>query len=148
MTIGDGCEIYPTAAFGSEPYLISIGNKVRINSGVTFVTHDGGVWVLRNLEEKYKDIDRFGRIIVKDNVHIGTNAIIMPGVVIGCNCIVGCGAVVTKSIPDNSIVVGVPARVIKSVFEYASAHECDFDHTKFLPYEQKKKYILKKYSNN
>lgn len=46
--IGKNCEIYTTANFGSEPYLINIGNHVRINEGVTLVTHDGGYWVLRN----------------------------------------------------------------------------------------------------
>lgn len=43
----------------------------------------------------------------------------MPGVTIGKNCIIGCGAVVTKNIPDNSVAVGVPARVIETIEEYA-----------------------------
>ena len=45
--IGKDCEIYSSANFGSEPYLITLGNHVRVNSGVNFVTHDGGVWVVR-----------------------------------------------------------------------------------------------------
>ena len=48
VKIGDNSEIYSTVSFGSEPYLISIGNNVRITAGVHFVTHDGGMWVLRN----------------------------------------------------------------------------------------------------
>lgn len=40
--IGNNCEIYSSASFGSEPYLVEIGNHVRVNSGVQFVTHDGG----------------------------------------------------------------------------------------------------------
>lgn len=47
IVIGIGCEIYKDVTWGSEPYLISIGNHVRITSGVRFVTHDGGVWTLR-----------------------------------------------------------------------------------------------------
>lgn len=43
IVIGIGCEIYKDVTWGSEPYLISIGNHVRITSGVRFVTHDGGV---------------------------------------------------------------------------------------------------------
>lgn len=142
--IGDGCEIYPSSSFGSEPFLITIGDHVRINSGVQFVTHDGGVWVLR----KYlgdERIDLFGEIFVGDNVHIGTNAIIMPGVKIGSNCIIGCGAIVTKDIPDNSIAVGVPARVIETVEEYAQKHRQDFDFTKLMPPEEKRAYLLSKF---
>ena len=118
--------------------MITLGNHVRINSGVKFITHDGGVWVLRYLYEKYKDIDLFGAIIVGDNVHIGTNAIIMPGVTIGNNCIIGCGAVVTHSIPDGSIAVGVPARVIESLEEYIHKNDKRFLHTKNFSCEQKR----------
>lgn len=114
--LGVDCEIYPDVEFGSEPYMITIGNHVRITNGVRFVTHDGGVWVLRNLGLENADI--FGKIEIGDNVHIGWNAIIMPNVSIGNNCVIGAGAVVTKSIPDNSVAVGVPAKVIESIDEY------------------------------
>ena len=114
--MGKNCEIFPDVEFGSEPYLIEIGDNVRITNGVRFVTHDGGVWVLRNLG--IKNIDVFGKIIIGNNVHIGWNAIIMPNVRIGNNCVIGAGAVVTHNIPDNSIAVGVPARVIESIAEY------------------------------
>ncbi len=153
MRIGSGCEIYKTAVFGSEPYLISIGDHVRVNSGVNFVTHDGGVWVLRGLAvesegdypKEIKDADLFGPITVGNNVHIGTNAIIMPGVNIGDNCIIGCGAVVTKNIPNNSVAVGVPARVIKTIDEYTSKNESRFDYIKQYSYQDMKNYLLKKY---
>ena len=49
VKIGENCEIYKDVLFGSEPYLVEIGNHVRITSGCKFVTHDGGVWVLRKL---------------------------------------------------------------------------------------------------
>ena len=107
--IGQDCEIYASVNV-MEPYLVTIGDKVRINEGVQLVTHDGGVWVLRNLYDELKDIDLFGKIKIGNNVHIGTNAIILPGVEIGNNCIIGVGAVVTKDIPDNSIAVGVPTK--------------------------------------
>lgn len=68
MKIGEGCEIYSTANFSSEPYLITIGNNVRINANVQFITHDGGVWVLRNLKEERKKADIFGAISVANNV--------------------------------------------------------------------------------
>lgn len=107
VEIGEKCEIYKTASFGSEPYLVKIGNHVRVNSGVVFVTHDGGYWVLRDEKAgfgaEFKDADKFGRIVIKDNVHIGTNAIIMPGVTIGENSVIACGAVVTHDVSPNSI---------------------------------------------
>lgn len=144
IQIGENCEIYASANFGSEPYLISIGNHVRINASVKFITHDGGVWVLRDIEG-LEDVDLFGKISVGNNVHIGSGAIIMPGVTIGNNCVIGCGAVVTKPIPDNSIAVGVPARVIETVDEYILKHESDFDHTKGFSNEEKKQYLLEKF---
>lgn len=150
--IGNGCEIYASASLGSEPYLITIGNHVRVNSGVRFVTHDGGVWVLRGLavnndrySSKIQNADLFGNISVGDNVHIGINSIIMPGVSIGDNCIIGCGAIVTRSIPSGSIAVGIPARVIETVEEYYLKHSADFDFTKTLSQKQKKNYLLEKY---
>ncbi|MGM9900016.1 MAG: acyltransferase [Bacilli bacterium] len=141
-SIGERCEIYPSASFGSEPYLITIGNHVRINSGVMFFTHDGGVWVLRDLKEELNDIDLFGRISVGDNVHIGTNAIILPGVHIGNNCIIGCGAIVTRDIPDNSVAVGVPAKVIENIDQYLIKNMNLFQHTKDLSSKDKKSIIL------
>lgn len=146
VRVGVGAEIYSTAQFGSEPYLIEIGDHVRINSGVRFITHDGGVWVLRHYgDEALKDADLFGCIKVGNNVHIGTDTIIMPGVTIGSNCIIGCGAIVTKDIPDNSIAVGVPARVIETIDEYLQKHVNDFDYTKGLSAQEKREYLLKKY---
>lgn len=143
--IGDNTEIHPNVDFGSEPYLITIGNHVRINTGVKLVTHDGGVWVLRLLDESLKNIDLFGEIHICSNVHIGTNAIIMPGVTIGENSIVGCGAVVTKNVPANTIVAGVPAKKIESLSEYKEKHSLDFVHTKHLSYKEKECFLKKKY---
>lgn len=145
VKVGKNCEFYKDISWGSEPYLISIGDHVRIASGCKFVTHDGGVWVLRKLK-KVEKADIFGRITIGNNVHIGINCIIMPGVTIGNNCIVGCGAVVTKSVPDNTIVGGVPARKIKSIDEYYEKHKDTFDFTKGLSSDEKKQYLYKKYN--
>ena len=59
-----------------------------------------------------------GCIEVKNNVFIGSNTIILPNVRIGNNVMIGAGSVVTKDVPDNSVVVGNPARVIESFDEY------------------------------
>lgn len=146
VRIGANCEIYKSASFGSEPYLISIGNHVRINAGVQLVTHDGGLWVLRERNagygNKFENADKFGQIIIHDNVHIGTNSIIMPGVEIGENVIVGCGAVVTKSVPPNEIWGGVPARKIESLNEYAEKIRKMCVNTNKLTEEEKKEWLL------
>lgn len=138
LVIGEGCEILNGYEFGSEPYLVEIGNNVRITRGVNITTHDGGVWVLRHLYPELSDIDCFSRVKTGDNCHIGLNATIMPGVTIGKNCIVGAGAVVTHDIPDNSVAVGVPARVIESVEEYRRKSEGSFLHTKMMAWSEKR----------
>lgn len=49
VEIGDNCSICASVSFGSEPYLIKVGNHVRLTENVKFITHDGGVWVLRKM---------------------------------------------------------------------------------------------------
>lgn len=141
VSIGEKCEIFSSASLGGEPYLVSIGNKVRITSNVVFITHDGGVWVYRNMYPELSDIDLFGRIRIGNNVHIGNNAVIMPGVTIGDNVIIGVGAIVTHDIPSNTIAAGVPARPIESLTEYLDKHKEDFVHTFALSSEEKKRVL-------
>lgn len=145
VTMGENCEIFNDVFLGSEPYLIHLGNNVRVTKGVKFITHDGGIFILRNLN-LLPNADIFGPIFVGNNVHIGIDAIIMPGVTIGNNCIIGCGAVVTKDVPDNTIVGGVPAKKISSIEEYYEKHKKDCDFTKNLDKRAKKKYLEKKYN--
>ncbi len=144
-TVGEGCSIPEDCYFGSEPYLITIGDKVRITSGVKFYTHDGGAWVLRNLYPDLKDVDVFGEIVIGNNVHIGANCQIMPGVHIGNNVIIGVGTIVTKDVPDNSVVVGVPGKIIKTIDEYRADNEKYFYRTKKQNID-KKKAIYDEYS--
>lgn len=150
VTIGIGCEIYKSASFGSEPYLIDIGNHVRINSNVQFITHDGGCWVLRDPKsgygESFKYADCFGKIVVGDNVHIGNNAIIMPGVTIGSNVIIAAGAIVTHDVPDGSIWGGIPAKKIETLEEYANKMKDKFVDTKNMTLSEKKIYLLKMFN--
>lgn len=145
VKIGEHCEVYKGVYFGSEPYLIEIGDYVRISSGVTFATHDGGLWVLRNLH-LLDDADYFGRIRVGNNVHIGQDSFIMPGVTIGDNCIIGVRSVVTKSVPDNTVYAGQPARFIETIEEYYEKHKNNCELTKHMLPLEKKNYLLTKYN--
>lgn len=143
VTIGDDCVVEKTADFGTEPYLIKIGNKVRITKGVRFITHDGGLWVLRNMGLIDSRADKIGVIIIGNNVNIGWNAMIMPGVSIGNNVVIGCGAIVTKDVPNNSVVAGVPAKVIESIEEYCEKNIENILLTKGMSYIEKKEYLGK-----
>lgn len=147
VRIGKNCEIDSTVIWGQEPYLIKIGDNVRLTHNVQFITHDGGVWVLRHLKKHKNDekIDVFGKITIGNNVNIGWNAVIMPGVTIGDNVVVGAGAIVTKDVEPNSIVVGVPARKIETIDEYYKKVLKKCDYTKHLSKEDKKNYLLKKF---
>ena len=139
--LGNNCEVYPGVKFGTEPYLITIGNNVRITSNVRFITHDGGVWVIRNMNNM-PEIDKFGTISIGNNVMIGTDSIIMPNSRIGNNCIIGAGTVVTKEIPDNSVVAGVPGKIICTIEEYYRKNKDVFLNTKGLDKAAKQKILI------
>lgn len=140
IKIGEFCEIYEDVSFGSEPYLITIGNKVRISKGVKLTTHDGGMWVVRN-KLKNEGLGKFGTIVIGNNVHIGINTIIMPNVEIGNDVIIGAGSVVTNNVPSNSVYAGVPAKKIKTLDEYMEISLLkSFDMSK-LSSKEKRQYL-------
>ena len=141
LVIGGGCEILNGYDFGSEPYLVRIGNSVRLAPGVRIATHDGGCWVLRNLYPNLSAADRFGRVVIGDNCHIGMNATIMPGVTIGSNCIVGACAVVTHDVPDNTVVAGVPARPLCTIEQYRDKHLDELVMTKGISWGDKRRIV-------
>ena len=115
VKFGENVRITGKINFGSEPFLIEIGNSVTLAHNVTFHTHDGGVWVFR---KEFPNINIYGRIIVGNNVFIGGNSIILPNLKIGDNVIIGAGSVVTKSLPENGVYAGNPARLIRTLSEY------------------------------
>jgi acetyltransferase-like isoleucine patch superfamily enzyme len=104
VRVGKNCNILsdPYRVFGSEPYLVTVGDHVEITSGVQIITHDGGAWVIRD-DDGCGDIDVFGRVKIGNNVFIGLKAMILPGVTIGDNVCIAAGSVVTKSIPSGEV---------------------------------------------
>jgi maltose O-acetyltransferase len=66
-------------------------------------------------EPRIRGIEVAKPITIEDNVWIGGSAVLLPGVTVGLNAVVGAGAVVTKDVPPNAVVVGNPARVIREI---------------------------------
>ncbi|ODA40290.1 acyltransferase [Desulfosporosinus sp. BG] len=118
--MGKDC-FYQPVKIPSEPFLVSMGNNVRIAANVTFLTHDI-ISGLFNNSQRYKGSNyRYytGRIEILDDVFIGANSTIMYDIKIGPNSIVAAGSVVTKDVPPNTIVGGNPAKVIGNSYELA-----------------------------
>lgn len=108
MKVGDKCH-FNSMSFSTEPYLIELGRNVTIGAGCDLVTHDGAVRLFRN---EISDADIFGKIVIGNNVFIGINSTILPGTIIGNNCIVGAGSVLRGKFPDDSVIIGNPAKVV------------------------------------
>jgi acetyltransferase-like isoleucine patch superfamily enzyme len=96
---------------------IAIGNNVLLGSNILIIDHQHG-----DINKNDIDIAPFlrplstnGPIKIKDNVWIGENVAIMPNVTIEDGCIIGANSVVTKSFPKNSILAGVPAKLIRTL---------------------------------
>lgn len=96
--------------------LIEIGDNVSITADVTILTHDFCSSVFRELYFDY--VPGRSKVKIGNNVYIGQRAIILRGVTIGDNVIIAAGAIVTKDIPSNTVVVGVPAKIVSTLDDY------------------------------
>jgi sugar O-acyltransferase (sialic acid O-acetyltransferase NeuD family) len=106
VKIGEGCNILSGSIF-SNSTIIGNGCLVYYNS---IITHD---CVIGEFVEIAPNAIVLGRCMVGDYSQIGANATILPDVKIGKNVIVGAGSVVTKDVPNNCLVVGIPAKIVK-----------------------------------
>lgn len=118
VKVGSNCRIL-IRSFGSEPFLIEIGDDVTVSNNVQFITHDGATWLIR--DEAGRRF-HYAPIKIGNSVFIGANSLVMPGVEIGNRVIIGAGSVVTKSVPDGVIVAGNPARIIGTFDEFRDRH--------------------------
>ena len=83
------------------PQLISIADNVNISFAVTIVAHDASK-------------EEVGRVSINQGAYIGTRSVILPGVTIGEEAVIGAGSVVTQNVPTRAVVAGVPARALKN----------------------------------
>lgn len=120
VIIGENCHIYGSIDYGHE-YLVSMGDNVTLASGCSLLTHDGST-------KKICGYSRVGRIDIGNDVFIGASSIILPNVKIGNRVIVGAGSIVTKDIPDNSVAVGNPARVVGTYDAYVEKIKKQFEN--------------------
>ena len=109
IEIGNYCSISEGCFFGGREKII-IGDHVHISPNVIINTG-----FLEIHERKEKRLHYALPVVIKDGVWIASGAIINPGVTIGENSVVGAGAVVTKNVPDNVVVIGIPANKIKDI---------------------------------
>lgn len=119
VKIGEGTVIFDPKNISidiTRPELLEIGKHVFLHSGTTIMTHDWASWCFMDTDAEF--YPSHGKVKIGNNVWLGRDVIICKGVTIGDNCIIGTKSVVTKSIPSNSIAVGVPAKVIGSYDDY------------------------------
>ena len=95
----------------SHCWLIEIGDNVTLAPRVHILCHDAST-------KHFLNYTKIGRVTIGDNVFIGAETVIMPGVTIGSNVIVGANCTVTHDILENSVVVGSPTQVIYTLEEY------------------------------
>lgn len=107
LSIGDRCTIHNSHININQPVLI--GNDVGFSPDVDIVTHGYWLSVLDGFPAKY------GSVAISDGVIIGRRSIVLMGVVIGRNCVVGAQSVVTKDLPENHICAGSPCKPIKPI---------------------------------
>ena len=92
---------------------VTIGSHVNLAQGITVTALN------HNFEHSDKYIDEQGvstsPVVIGDDVWIGANAVVLPGVTIGSHCVVAAGAVVTKDVPTHTLVGGIPAKIIKTI---------------------------------
>jgi acetyltransferase-like isoleucine patch superfamily enzyme len=140
MKIGNNCHFN---TFSFSPYLIEIGNHVAIAGGSEIITHDGAIW---SFLEDFPNADVFGKVKIGNNVFIGDNCVILPNTTIGDNCVVGAGSVVRGKFPENSVIVGNPAKIIMktSVQKFLYSQNPGLLRTMDIP-DTEKAVILKKH---
>ena len=147
VKLGNNCQLLvdPSIAFGSEPWLITLGDHVYVTEGVRFVNHEGAVWVLRGLDKSMEEVAKYAPIRVGNNVMIGMNSVIMPNVTIGNNVVIAAHSVVTKDVPDNTVVGGIPAKPISNLEKCLAGSKEGGYPIKSMKPKDKRRYLYNKH---
>lgn len=112
LKIGKDCHVMGECIIDpGHCWLIEIGNRVTLAPRVHILAHDSST-------KRALGYTRLGCVTIGDDVFVGAGSIILGGVTIGNRVIVGAGSVVSRDVPDNSIVVGSPAKVVCTYDEY------------------------------
>jgi acetyltransferase-like isoleucine patch superfamily enzyme len=151
VAVGANCRLYGNIYFSSEPYLVEIGDNTIISGHVEFIPHDGAVY---NFNDGQGNIyGNFGRIKIGRNCFIGYRSMFLPDVQIGDNCLVVAGSVVLSSFPDNSVIMGNPAKWVSDIEFYRGSrmssrntirsNEYPFPREAEMPADYKRQMLLK-----
>jgi len=139
VTIGEGTRFYGRVLIDfSRPCMINIGRNCEFTEGVVILTH-GYDWAV--LREKYGEVlASSGKVVIEDNVFVGVHSVILKGVRIGRDTIIGAGSIVTHNIPPNSVAVGNPCRVVMSIDKYYEKRKQEYvNESKAYAFELYKK---------
>lgn len=134
--IGEDVDLIECSCTWKDATCLEIGNHVTCVYA-HFLTHDAS-------PKKFigYDCNKIGRIVIGDNVFVGLKSIILPNVHIGNNVVIGAGSVVTKDIPDNSVAVGNPAKVICTCDEYIAKHKDQIESNPEIVYWNTNRYEM------
>lgn len=137
-SVGERCFIFSDFVETTEPYLVTIGDDVMIADGVRFASHDASAcYYIPGASDLY------GRINIGNRCFLGMNVVVLPGVTLADNCIVGAGSVVTRSfLEPGSVIAGNPAKKICTVEELREKNEQYALNTWGKTFQEKKEYLL------
>jgi maltose O-acetyltransferase len=110
---------------GQCAWAITIGEQVTLAHDVRVIAHDAAT-------KRLVGYTLVRPVSIGDRTYVGAGAIILPGVAIGRDCIIGAGAIVTHDVPDGSVAVGNPARVVASTVEVRERHERLMEQTALI----------------
>lgn len=149
LQIGKNCHILGECIIDpGHCWLISIGDNVTLAPRVHILAHDAST-------KRILGYTLIGRVTIGNNVFIGAGSIILPNVKIGSNIIIGAGSVVSRSIPDNCVALGSPARIICSYEDFVEKKKKLFSKSPHYSQEyiigniteEKKEQMIKELSN-
>lgn len=115
VQVGKNVALYSSDIDGGYGFLIEIGDNVTITNA-TILSHDAST-------KRLLGYTKVGKVKIGNNVFIGYGSIVLPGVTIGDNVIIGAGSVVRDSVPENSVVVGNPAKIVCSTEDYIARNK-------------------------